>query len=402
MFDNRKVDDKVRQQLWDKYYTKLSKGVDVGYSPEAAFYDAELVHSLKHNVALFSAFKEASFERTLASLLESGKLPTFVEFREEALKTSQLYNGNWLKSEYDHTVATARMAQKWQDFQRNKDVYPNLEYVAVLDDRVRDKHRSLHGTVAPLHHPIWKKILPPSDWGCRCNVIQTDAPVSKHIPEIDIKRAFQNNAALSGKIFNEILYANGLSDKALRNATANALRWLHAKVEDKTFKRYLEQAIYLLPRSSQFVELERFGKGRVLEHILVDRLSDDYGEIMEAAVGFARLGRVTEIMPELVGRDKLKFRGKVFPKYQRTNNPDLRVDGVLMDLKRPKVIRNIVGLANSAAHKQHVIAVLHCGGLNIDMKILERRAIDILSEKNPFYTFDKVYFFYKGRIIEFP
>lgn len=392
----------MRKQLWAKYYSKLAKAVDVGYKPEAQFYDAELVHNLKQNLALFSAFKEDSFERTLLEMLEAGKLPTFNEFREKAFKASNLYNGNWLKTEYDHTIATARMAQRWQDFQRNKDVYPNLQYVAILDEKVRDNHRAWHGFVAPLDHPIWKKMLPPLDWGCRCSVLQTDAPVSKDIPEVNVRSPFNNNAALSGKIFKDIVYANGITQGAFRETTTNGLKWLYGRVKNTDFKRHVESAIYRLPRSSQFVVRERFGKGKVLEHILADSLSTDYSEIMDAALGFARLGKVAEILPEVTGKSFVKFRSKIFPGYKKANNPDLRIDGVLIDLKRPKSIRNIVGLANSASYRQGVIAVIHCGQLDISLKVLERRAADILSEKNPFYEFEKVYFYYKGRILEFP
>ncbi len=335
-------------------------------------------------------------------MLKLGELPTFNEFRDKALKVSNLYNGNWLKTEYDNTIATARMAQRWQDFQRNKDVYPNLEYVAILDEKVRDNHRAWHGFIAPLDHPIWKKILPPNDWGCRCSVLQTDAPISKHIPDIKVRSPFQNNAALSGKIFTDIVYANGLSEGAVRETTANGLKWLYGTVKKKSLKRYVEGAIYRLPHSSQFIELERFGKGKVLEHILVDRLATDYNDIMEAALGFARLGKATEILPEVTGKSFLNFRNKIFPGYKKANNPDLKIDGVLMDVKRPKSIRNVVGLANSASYKQGVVAVIHCGQLDISLKTLERRAMDILSEKNPYYEFEKVYFYYKGRILEFP
>lgn len=57
---------------------------------------------------------------------------------------------------------------------------PYWLYVATLDNKTRPKHRKLHGEVFRYDDPIWEKIFPPNDWGCRCGVI----PLS----EDDLKR----------------------------------------------------------------------------------------------------------------------------------------------------------------------------------------------------------------------
>lgn len=108
------------------------------------------------------------------------------------------------------------MAQKWQDFERNTDTYPNLKYEAILDERVRDKHKALNGFIAPFNHPIWKRLYPPIDWGCRCDVTQTDAPVSDDLPEFNLKEEFANNPALTGKVFNSSSYEKVLSQEEIR------------------------------------------------------------------------------------------------------------------------------------------------------------------------------------------
>ncbi|MGC1471530.1 MAG: phage minor head protein [Psychroserpens sp.] len=145
----------------------------------------------------------------------------WAEFKKLALEVSGLYNLNWLETEYRHTIATANMAAKWEDFKRNVDLYPNLRYEAVNDKRTRDKHRELDGLVAPLNHPIWKKIYPPLDFGCRCNATQTDDDVSKDLTDPKIKDGFENNAAISGKVFGEIPYEKSLGDSAIAEANAN-------------------------------------------------------------------------------------------------------------------------------------------------------------------------------------
>jgi hypothetical protein len=45
-----------------------------------------------------------------------------------------------------------------------------LRYVAIMDSRTRDTHRSLHGTILHRNNKFWEKNYPPNGWGCRCRV----------------------------------------------------------------------------------------------------------------------------------------------------------------------------------------------------------------------------------------
>lgn len=213
-----------QQKLIDFYFKKLGKGLDTTYNPKLEFYSVDLAHALKTNILEFSAFKEASFRNSLVELInDTSKLPTWSEFRKQALTTSQLYNVNWLQTEFDQTVATANMAHKWQEFQDTKDLYPNLKYVTVGDKRVRDKHKKWDGFIAPIDHPIWKKLLPPNDWGCRCDVIPTDESPTKGYETFTdtIKGEFANNGAISGKIFKQSAYELTLEDAFKKEAKIN-------------------------------------------------------------------------------------------------------------------------------------------------------------------------------------
>lgn len=224
LFDERGVSQTNREKLWKKYYDKLAKAVDVGYSPKLKQYDPQLAHSLKYNIAKFSAFKETSFKAQLEAMLtKNGKIVPWSEFKKKAFAVSGDYNNRWLKTEYHQTVATANMAGKWKDFERHKDIYPNLKYVTAGDSRVRDKHAAWDGLVLPIDHPWWKEHLPPNDWGCRCNVVQTDEEVTKDIPSAQPKPGFDNNAALSGEVFPEIPYKKGMDADAVKEAEALAL-----------------------------------------------------------------------------------------------------------------------------------------------------------------------------------
>ncbi|QYS89075.1 phage head morphogenesis protein [Flavobacterium davisii] len=140
------------------------------------------------------------------------------------------YNRRWLQTEYHQTVAVANMAQQWQQFEADADLYPNLKYNAVNDGRTREEHRAWDGLVLPINHPFWEKHLPPNDWGCRCNVTQTDEEVSKDISKIKSKGAFANNPALSGKVFAENAYKKGLDADGVKESKELVSEFLASKM----------------------------------------------------------------------------------------------------------------------------------------------------------------------------
>ena len=350
-------------------------------------YDPALSHSLKYNIAEFSAFKETSFRKQLeAALTSNGKVTPWSEFKKKADELNVEYNRRWLKTEYDHTVATANMAQQWQDFEADADLYPNLKYVTAGDARVRDEHKILDGLILPINHSFWKTHTTPLDWGCRCNIEQTDEDVSETIPEIKIKGIFKNNAFYSGNVFNEIPYADGLSGAEVK------------EVKSKTNK-YFENTILQKPRKEQFNEIFKKGKGSVLEHSLTKK-GDDYTDILKVATAFAKKGKVAELLPEIYKNERT-IRSLIFPNLRsKTSNPDLRIGSLFYDIKRPKAIKNIVGNANGAS-KQGAIAVISDSQLDkvLTDKIMLERAKDIF--KNEHYQFNEVVFIKDGELIIF-
>lgn len=373
--------------MWQHYYDTLAKGVDAGYNPSVEMYDPALAHSLKYDIAKFSAFKETSFRKQLESALtKNGKIVPWSEFKKTADVLNIDYNRRWLKAEYNHTVATANMAQQWQGFEADKDLYPNLRYNAVGDGRTREQHKAWDGLILPIDHVFWKSHLPPNDWGCRCNVEQSDDKPTVEMPEILIKGVFNNNAALSGKVFAENVYEKGF-EKAESKA-----------IETKANK-YFDNIILQKSRNQQFIELSKQGRGRVLEHLLIKK-GADYTDILTAAKEFAKKGKVAELMPEIY-KNEVTIRNIIFPNLKsKTSNPDLKIGGLFYDIKRPKAIKNIVGNANKASN-QGAIAIISDSELDkvLTDKIVNERVKDIFNDKN--YKLNEVVFLRKGKLFVF-
>jgi SPP1 gp7 family putative phage head morphogenesis protein len=101
---------------------------------------------------------------------EKGNLRSFNDFKKAALDLHKEYDVRFLAAEYEHAVASAQMARKWQDIVANKELFPLLEYSTAGDERVRREHATLDGVLLPVDDPFWRRYYPPNGWGCRCSV----------------------------------------------------------------------------------------------------------------------------------------------------------------------------------------------------------------------------------------
>lgn len=211
-------------QLSDKHvrqtYEELNKATGTGYGKkwnkvndggkgkelnESSLPDPK-VEKMQRNLYKFSMAKDfAMLEELNSKMYKDGKLVGWEEFKNEALKLNDKYNLNYLQAEYQTARQSGHMAQIWEAIQDNKELFPNLKYKTQGDERVRDKHKSLEGTIAPVDSEFWNKYYPPNGWRCRCYVVQTAESVSTNIPEKPegVAPEFQSNIGKGGQIFKE-------------------------------------------------------------------------------------------------------------------------------------------------------------------------------------------------------
>ncbi|MCA6513894.1 MAG: minor capsid protein [Chitinophagaceae bacterium] len=168
------IADYLKAGVYEGYGTTLSSlkatKMPTGFSTA----DKLLLTELRTNIYLFSAAKTYQQVREMSNALigEDGKIVSFKQFREKADQTYTLYNKVWLRTEYDTAIGQAQAAQKWTEIEKNADLFPLLEYSAVLDKRTSDICRPLDGIIAPVNDPIWKKVAPLNHFNCRCLLLQ--------------------------------------------------------------------------------------------------------------------------------------------------------------------------------------------------------------------------------------
>lgn len=72
----------------------------------------------------------------------------------------------------------ARQAANWQQFQREKDVLPNLEWMPSTSPNPGADHMPFWGTILPVDHPFWSLHRPGDRWNCKCDLRATEKPAT--------------------------------------------------------------------------------------------------------------------------------------------------------------------------------------------------------------------------------
>ena len=350
VFQERGVSEPLSEKLWRYYYKHLSKAVEVGYSPNIEQTNPDLVSSLKHNIATFSAFKETSFKQQIEqALTKDGRVLPWNEFKKEAEKLDTLYNKRWLQTEYNQTVANALSAQKYEEYIANKRIYPNLTYHAVHDERTRETHRAWDGLTLPVEHAFWQTHLPPNDWGCRCYVEPTAGPVTEGVrtEEVPIKEAFANNPALSGEIFPIIPYAKGMSEKVVKEVEKQVEKRL-----EKLGENYIEKVIKEYPNG-----------GKIIISNLVNTEGSDYERVYNCCDFFAKQGKETTILPRFNSPLRNELYQQLYADLQGTpywgKCPDFKVGNKFYEHE------GFLGDANTLSFKEAFKKATHMLGKGI-------------------------------------
>lgn len=202
-------------ELYAYTVTILDKMVFKGWGNVTASQSAK-VNQFRHNIGMFSGAK--TFQNVLdlskAVYLPDGSKMPFADYKKLALKINNQYNLNWLKSEQNTVFAQSENARKWVKYEDERALFPNLKYITVGDSRVRHSHKELNGLIRPVNDPVWSRIMPQNDFGCRCIVVQTleseitnktktKSKTSEIFSEFKKGDGFDFNPAKTGYIFKE-------------------------------------------------------------------------------------------------------------------------------------------------------------------------------------------------------
>lgn len=202
------VEEDIYPELYEAARDTFERALQEGYPIENVD-DADTLfrQALKDDADVFAAFRTHRMQNDIASQLldEDGKLKEFRRFQEDVESIIGTYNNAWLQTEYDTAVLRARQAADWKGFERNADILPNLKWMPTTsaDPDVFHMEYWRIGLTLPKTHPFWKNHHPHDRWGCKCDLEETDDPVTGIIPEVDYKPSpgLENNPGLEPELF---------------------------------------------------------------------------------------------------------------------------------------------------------------------------------------------------------
>lgn len=313
------IDKKLTKLVSEKLLKAVKEGF--GKNLSQADYDSpdhNMLQSLEKSVYQFSAAKNYQQLKSMSLALKDGegKIRSFADFRNEAMKVAETYLGNYLRVEYDTAVGSAQMSAKWVKFESEKDAIEMLRYVTAGDRRVRPAHKLLDGVTREVDDKFWDHYYPPNGWSCRCDVIQvvggrrTDKiqiPDDEDVPQI-----FRTNLAKEGIVFpKDHPYYVGIPESILK------------------------QADVLLPPANRWKTVEKFDNGGIVrENELVNKNAPDYQTVKSIGIDKAEAGMKVDIMPDQVYDEQLK---NLFKGAKEGVKPDLKINNKFVEVKTPQL-----------------------------------------------------------------
>ncbi len=151
---------------------KKGFGVTVGYNtPDTLAYQM-----MEYNLFEFSASKTEARLAAMSDLLidkEKNAIRSYADFEKLAAQKTDSFNKEWLRTEYNLSVAVGQTSAQYLRAMAQKDDFPYVEYQTIGDSSVRNEHAKLDGKVFSLSDPEAMKLWPPNGYNCRCEMLQT-------------------------------------------------------------------------------------------------------------------------------------------------------------------------------------------------------------------------------------
>ena len=192
-------------EICDRINEAARKGFDESGTVDP---DDDFRAAILRNNEVFVAFKVHRMQNDMAKLLldSNGNLKPFEQWRKEVMPIASHQVGQWLRTEYNTAVLRAHQAADWQQFEREKDVLPNLRWMPSTSVNPGKDHMVFWGTVRPIDDPFWNEHRPGDRWNCKCDLSSTDDPVTE-IPDFTRKDnphpGLDNNPGKDGKLFSD-------------------------------------------------------------------------------------------------------------------------------------------------------------------------------------------------------
>lgn len=384
------TENSIEGVMWREVLRVINEGTVEGLAKAKTppTHEEDFYKALRHSNEVFAAFKVHTMGQEMAAKLydSKGQLKPFGKWVEDVSDISSHQVGSWLQTEYDTAVIRAHAAADWREFERNKDILPNLRWMPTTSKEPERNHRVYWKMklTLPVDDPFWNEHHPGDRWNCKCSLEATDDPVVrlKDMEPTKPQRGLENNPGKDGHTFsdNHPYFPKGCGscpfNKGFKNKMGTFFRnekkhcYECDKIDNamKAAHKDLKKTTDVLPPAIETYEVSHEGKVFTSPYHGENEVKEN-----KRLAGFIanKIGKKVYLLPRLdPGNPKqAHLRSSLLPKgVPDRKNPDFFIGGMLFDGK------SMMDVVKSTDKKKHHNDILN------RMKSAKKQADNIVLE----------------------
>ena len=172
------------------------------YSSAISGLDEVKANMLKNNMAKLAACKTTK----VMQALDSARTNTTDKavFLDKAKTITNKFN-SYQVAEYNTAVHRTRITKQWEQFQGEKELYPNVEWLHTRSATPREIHLQYVGRVWPMDSEFWANNHPGCVYNCKCSWKTTDRPSTENdsLKEITPSPGLEGNPYYTDEIISD-------------------------------------------------------------------------------------------------------------------------------------------------------------------------------------------------------
>lgn len=318
------------ESLFVAYNKQLLPSVQGNHTPEVR-------SMLQNNVSRFAGWKTNAVVQQLldAKRLSKNDKAAYTTLAKAIINT----HGSYLGAEYQAALRRNNTALQWAQFNKEKHLYPNIQWLPSRSSNPDVIHRGYWNRIWPQDAEFWKTNQPGNRWGCKCSWKTTDAAPTDNndVTVIEASKGLDNNPGTSKEIFTETHpYFTNASTDWIKNA--GPLR----NVDEICF-----------------VPLKTDKGNKYLAHYN-EVISKSNADTFTVAQMLADLGYEVKLLPEVKNDVKLRERyfGKEYSNRFKTKSPDSITNKLITEFKYCNLSQLGNNINNAAHQSDNIIIVL--------------------------------------------
>lgn len=342
IYDGFDASTNIEPTVWREILKVMNRGAVEGLSQSSTppTHEEDFLRSIRHSNEVFSAFKAQAWGRTMQERLlnSEGKLRSFTEWKKEVEPISRHHVGAWLHTEYDTAVLRAHQASDWLEFERNKDILPNLQWMPTTSPSPEAGHRLFweKPLILPVGDVFWQEHRPGDRWNCKCSLEATDDDISPldvneqaeaRKPQHSAQAGLEGNPVHKGLITDKHPYYPKSCAVCPFNKGGSIKAWMKEKLLGKI------KECHACPYMSEAIEQARKGDAGIYRSVEKEEFGDRFK--ISTTADLVDLEDNKRVARAILRSDpNIEVSIRSHSTVRNVKNPELLINGAIADNKR--------------------------------------------------------------------